>query len=631
MARRRWIIGGITGVALLAALLLLIIAAFPFSLMKDEIAQRIGGELGTTVSIGSIDRRETLSFTPTILVRDLAIRQPQWAGQGDMVRAETIEARLPILPLLFGGNARPEGIVAHGLSLALVRDRQGRANWQASKKSSGDKSGKGSGLDQLVVPDGRISLRDEKRFLTVSGTITSDAKGLAIATTGRFHDKPARLSLSGGRIAGLAPDAPYPLHLDLLSPLLHLKAEGQTRGALNLRAMTLDVHAVAPDLKYLDDVIEAGLFNTRAIDLTAKVRHDGRDWFVDRLAGRIGRSTLTGRANALKRDDRTKIDADIHFSAFDFDDLSSPQGQAKAEAVEARIGERVLPGTRINLAKIGPTDGVVRFRADRLLLPDSAFRSLAGVIRLDGKLLTMDNVVAGMTSGRMTGGIRIDQRGGAVRPRLSIDLAFTGSRLETLIGTRDATGPLQGRVILSGTGDTIRDALARADGRAGLIVRNGTVKRTFAAVLGQDLGKAISAALGDRQADVPLRCLAVGFNAKGGIMTPAPMIVDTEISVGQGAGHLSLATESIALTIRGRSRAPSALRLVDPISVGGTFTTPTLSAAGTPPGSKVEARSVFQALGKSIGQALGLGKDKPGAGPAIPEGVNCAAMAKRVL
>ncbi|KQM97297.1 hypothetical protein ASE85_15475 [Sphingobium sp. Leaf26] len=56
-------------------------------------------------------------------------------------------------------------------------------------------------------------------------------------------------------------------------------------------------------------------------------------------------------------------------------------------------------------------------------------------------------------------------------------LLFIGGRLETSIGMEGATGSLRGRMVLSGTGDTIREALAKADGHARLVVRDGRVKK----------------------------------------------------------------------------------------------------------------------------------------------------------
>lgn len=627
--QRGWIIRGVAALTAFAIVTLVAIAAFPFSLMKDLIATKIGERLGVHVIIGSIERREILSLTPTIIIHDIRVNQPSWVGKGTMLHARDIEVRISALPILIGRPIRPDVLIARGLNLALVRDQNGRTNWQGPK--TGSSSDAGGGLSTLAIPDGHISIKDVKRSLSLVGTLTSDAKGLRLDAVGRFHDRPARVSFHGAKVAALKTYAPYPFQINMESPLLSVQAHGLMRGALNMRSMTLNMDAAATNLKNLDDMIEAGLFGTNPINLSAKIRHNGRDWFVDHLAGRIGRSPLRGKATILKREGRTKIDGDIIFAALDFDDLSDAHGRAKAKAIEARIGERVLPGTRINLAKVGPTDGVIHFRADRLLLKGSAFRSLAGLIRLDGKLLTIENMVAGLASGQMTGGLRIDQRGGAPHPRLSLDFRLAGDRLERLMGTEDARGPLRGRMILSGSGDTIREALAHADGRIGLIVQQGSIKRTAAAALGQDLGKMIGAALKDKDAQVPLRCLAVGLIAKRGVLTPAPLIIDTGISTGRGEGKMSLATEMIALSLNGRSRDPSGLRLTDPIAVGGTFSRPTVNISGNPADTKTGFGSVLEAVGKSIGQALGVSNDTKAKKITAPLAIDCPALAHRLL
>ena len=629
LAVRRGIIwgGGVLLILVMAALL--VAAAFPFDYLKDRIARRVGEEMGATISIGSIERREALSFSPTVAVHQLIVQQPPWAGSGEMVHAEEIVVRFSIASFLLGRGFKPDAIVARNLSVALVRDANGRANWEQSKHSE-RRAAHENGLRRLIIQNGRVSLRDEKRGITLAGHFTADAKGVFVDAEGQFHGSPAHLSLRGGRITGVAADAPYPFTLALKSPLLALEANGTMRGALNTSDMIVDVHSAAPSLKFLDYVIEAGLFGTRPIDFRGRVHHAGRDWLIKRMTGRIGRSTFVAKANVLKRVGRTKIDADIRFSQFDFDDLSDARGRAEAEAIERRIGPRVLPATRINISKIGPTDAVIHFRANRLLLTDSVFQSLRGVLRLDGKLLTIADITAGMTNGTMTGSLSVDQRGTAPKPRLSINFAVADGRLESLIGGHAASGPMRAKIKLAGVGDTVREALAHADGRAGVMVRGGGVKRVFAAVLGQDLGKAIGSALGDKAAEVPLRCLAVGFAAKDGLLIPSPFVVGTAISSGRGQGRLSLATERIALTIRGRSRDPSALRIVDPIEVGGTFSRPAISIAGEATDSRNKIGAVISAVGKSIGHALGLNKSKSPEKQA-PETIDCEALARQIF
>ncbi|PZU05828.1 MAG: AsmA family protein, partial [Sphingobium sp.] len=375
--------------------LVLAIGAFPIGILRGAIEDRLSARLGTSVRIGKVKRDGFFSFTPVITLENLRIAQPSWAGEGYMVHAKSIQARVAVLPVVLGRAPQLEDVTATGLNLSLLRDRNGRANWESREKRPSSNDGKGQGLAGFSIRDGHVTLQDEKRSLTISGPLKADVSGVRAETKGYFHGTPASLTFSGPKIVGLKADASYPFQLQLTSPLLELHASGASVGALNFRTMSLDIRAKASNLKYLDDVIEAGLFGTAPIDLTAQVRHSGRDWFVDRLTGRIGSSRLTAKATVLKRDERTKIEADVHFAEFGFDDLADAEGRAKAAAIEARIGPRVLPGTRINLSKVGPTDGRIRFKADRLLLKDSAFRTLAGTIVLEGKLLRIENIVAG--------------------------------------------------------------------------------------------------------------------------------------------------------------------------------------------------------------------------------------------
>jgi len=401
-------------------------------------------------------------------------------------------------------------------------------------------------------------------------------------------------------------------------------------GALNARSMTIRMHAKGNTLKQLDYIIEAGLFGTQDIDLSGDVRRDGSDWYIDRLAGTIGRSRLHAKATVLKRDGRTKIDATVQAPQFDFDDLADDAGLALARAKEARIGPRVIPDTRINLGKMGPTDGIVRFSAKQLLIKGgSAFRSLKGDLVLDHRVLKVENVIAGLDSGRLTGWVKVDSRGKT--PILSTDLRIAGSSLDTMIGQSDMIrGPLQGVVRITGRGDTIREAFVAGSGKIAFTASSGAVNRAAAFVLGQDLGGAIGQKLGDEDAMAPLRCAILAFQVKGGTLTPAPLTIDTEVSRGSGRGHINLDGETIALTMFGAAREKAALKLVDPLRVTGTLSNP--SIAFQPPGkSKKQSGGVFGMVTRSVGSALGLRKDQKPNTPVPSTVADCPSLIKAAL
>ncbi len=620
--------------AIVIALLLLLIAAaaFPVALLKGVAERRLSAEFDAPVTIGSLSRTSTFSFTPEIVVNDLRIAQPAWAGKGDFLKVANASARLPIFGLITG-NADPRSITVTGLDVALVRDAKGNSNWagRAGKKSAA--SGEAPSLDRLLVDQGRFTLRDAKRRLDVAGTITANtATGLAIDAAGSFDGAPARLKARGRPVAGRGTRDAWPFSASLASAVLTITATGTTAGPLNFRDMTLTMSAKGTSLKKLDYAIEAGLFGTQDIDFAGSVRHVGEDWFIDRLNGTIGRSRINAKATVLKRDGRTKIDATIDAPQFDFDDLADDAGLAAARAKEARIGKRVIPDTRIDLSRMGPTDGIIRFSIARLLVEGgSAFQSLSGDLKLDHRVLKLDNAVAKLDAGRMTGWVKVDST--KPMPVFSTELRVEGALLETLVGQPDMIrGAVQGLVRISGRGTTIREAFSKGSGKIAFTASRGSMNRAAAFILGQDLGGAIGQKLSKDDAMTPLTCAVLAFDAKNGVLRPSPFLIATSVSRGSGRGQINLDGETVALTIIGASSDKPALKLVDPLQIGGTFSNPSITIADKPATGKAPGKGIIGSIGRSIGSALGLRKDD---GPKIKapplSTVNCKELTQAAL
>ena len=627
LGRRRTIRIAAASIAGVVFVTLLLLAMFPVGVLRGIAEDKLSEEFGAPVHIGALSRLDSVSFTPDILVRDVRIAQPAWAGKGDFLKAREIRTTLPIFALL-AGKPSPRSIEVAGLDIALVRDAQGNSNWGGRARQPGSDRDP-LDLAKLIVRDSRFSLRDAKRRLALSGTILADSQnGLRLSATGRFNGAPASLSARGAPLRNAARGTPWPFSVTLESAPLDLEAKGSMAGALNADDVTMTMTARGTSLKELDHVIEAGLFGTQDIALAGKVRRKGEDWFIDSLDGKIGRSTLHARATVLKRDDRTKIDATIKAPAFDFDDLADDAGLAAARAKEARIGKRVLPDTRIDLSRMGPTDGIIRFTIDRLLIEGgSAFRSLKGELKLDRRLLTLEKAVAGLDRGQVTGWVKIDSR--QKTPIFSTELRVEGTSLETLIGSPDMIGgPLRGLVRVTGPGTTIREAFGNASGKIVFTANRGQMDRAAAFVLGQDLGGAIGEKLGGDDAMVPMRCAILSFQAEKGVLAPSPLLIDTAISSGRGRGQINLRDERVSLTLRGAAKKKAALKLVDPLRIDGTLSEPRIVVDGK--GGK-QGGGILRSIGRSIGSALGLRKDEQAAGGLPASLVNCDALIASAL
>ncbi|WP_294245949.1 AsmA family protein [uncultured Sphingomonas sp.] len=605
----RWTRGVVALLIGLPLLFLLILAVFPWGLLRDAVCRAATERFGRPVTIGSVHRVDGIGFHPTIAVEDLTIPQAGWAGQGDFARVKRAEIRFSVWPLLRGAFV-PEDIRVSGLRLALVRDKQGRTNW--SRPGEPEEGGSATDLQGLIVTDGVVSYRDAKEDRQAVLNVAADPdRGVRAEGQGRVRGAPVRIAFAG---AAVKPGR-WPFTADITGEQLVMKAVGTMDRPLDTDAMTLDLTAKADDLKRIDAVIEAGLFQTRPVQLTAHVRHERPRWTITDLKGRIGRSDLTGRLTVDKKGGRTLLDGEVTAGQLDFDDLSSAQGRAEAAALERRIGPRLVPNTRIDIGKIDTTDGTIRFEVGRVVSAQGAspITGLAGRMTMDHQLLTIGDIRMSLREGVVTGQAVIDQRNGAKVPKLSVDLRLRGASVLSLSGETRITGRVAARAVLAGMGETVRAAIGRADGRIGLVVANGTLPDRYATALGFDAGAAF---MGD-SGKATLRCLVLGVAMTNGTGRADPLIVDTSRSRLDGTGTVHFPDERLALRLTGAPKQGATLRLAGAATVTGTLQKPDLVIPK-------EVKSVGNIF-KSIGRAI-TGDTGPKA-----QNAACGALARQVL
>lgn len=581
----------VIGVAILMSILL-VIAAFPFGMLKGLVANRLSQRFGRPVHIAGMTRVDTFGFTPTIAVTGVRIPQASWAGNGDFLTLRQAQVSFPVWPLLTG-TFRPRNIRIEGLRLSLVRDDNGQTNW--SRPGKPESGGASSDLKGLTVRDSHIDYRDAKRQRTASVAFTSDQQGLHAEGTGTIRGTPVRIALAGASVARPAA-GPWPFTASIDGAALRMEARGTMDRPLDTDAMSLDVTARAADLRLIDAVIEAGLFGTQPVAIRAHVRHDAPKWIVTALTGTIGRSDLTGHVTVDKRDGRTRLDGAVASRRFDFDDLSSDEGLAKGAALERAIGPRVVPNTAIDLSHLDRTDGRIAVRVAQVFSRNggTSVTGIAGTLDLDHQRLRVDPLTIRLAGGTARGTVSVDQRGGAAAPTLDVDLRLTGTRVEALAGTGGAfTGQVAAHARLTGRGRTIRAAIGRSNGRIGFTVRDGQLPARYAAALGFDAARALLADGGDR---ARLRCLVLALPVRNGRGQAAPLLVDTSASQLHGVGTVQFPAERIDFRLTGAPKGESLLRLPGSALLHGTLSDPVLTI---PPEVK-SVGNIFKAIGRAI-------------------------------
>jgi uncharacterized protein involved in outer membrane biogenesis len=600
-------------VTLVVAALAVTLASFPWGLLKGVIEGRMTERFGRPVTIGAMERVDPFGFATSVRLRDVRVPGPAWAGAGDLARVEQMEIGFGALSLLTGRLALTHVSIA-GARLHLVRAADGRENWRGSARRGG--SG-GGGLDHLTVTNSRLTYRDEKQDRRFDLALASDpASGLRLEGNGDVRGAKVRVAVRAPAISDSRATR-WPFDARIAGEGLTMHARGSMAAPLDTDHMTLDVTAQARDLKLIDAIIEAGLFRTQPVTLSAHVRREPRRWLVDRLDGRIGRSDLSGKLTVNKVDGRNKLDGTFVSRQLDFDDFASDEGLAKSAAKKRAIGPRVVPDTRVNLAKIGTTDGRIAFRVGRIVSRHgpSSLTSLAGTLVLDHRMLTVAPLTIGMRQGRITGRAVIDQRDNGPVPLVRLDLRLIDSSIPALGGGGGSvTGRVDGRALLVGRGSTIREAIGHADGRIGIAARNGELPAEIADALGFDAGGALLARHSDRAV---LRCVIVGFALRDGQGRAGPFVIDTSQSRLDGQGTIAFPGETLAIRLAGAPKHDAVLRLPGSATLTGTISQPDVRV----PRDVKSVGNVFRALGRAI-----TGRQGP-----LAQDADCGGLARQVL
>lgn len=604
------------GVVALIAVLLIVLAMMPWGLFRSTIESRLSDQFGRPVTIASVERLDTFSLSPTVAIRGLRIPQAAWAGKGDLIRVDSATLRFPVLPLIFG-HFRPGTIDVNGAHLVLVRDAQRRKSWSKPDDPAQDGGGGDSlALTSLRVANSSISYRDAFQERAFTAKIAADPqRGVTLTGSGTVRGEPVTITARGPAVEGVEGKA-WPFRAAIRGAALDMTVIGAMDAPLDPSGVTMDVTARADDLKFVDAIIEAGLFGTRPVRLRAHARRDGTVWKVTSLSGLIGRSDIAGRITVRKVDGRTKLDGAVVSNRLDFDDFSSRVGAAKAAAKRQEIGPRLVPDTRINIRRITRTDGTITFTARQLIsAAPSSLRAMRGTVAIDHQLMTISGFRLDLDRGAITGSMRVDQRGGRQEPLVGVDLRLTGSSIGALAGgSGEVDGRVDGRVRLTGTGSTIREVVGASDGTIGLVARDGVLPAKIASLLGFDAARGL---LTDGDEVATLRCAVVRLAVRRGVGTADPFLIDTTRSQSNGHGMISFPSERLALTVTGAPKAKSVLRLPGSLTIGGSIKSPAVTLA---PGTK-SIGNIFKAIGQSIS-----GDQGPRATDA-----DCAALSARAL
>ena len=594
--------GGILAVITVAFVLFL--AFFDWNYLRGPISRFASMKTGREVAIlGDLDVN-ALSLQPSATVRKIRIGNPSWAGKGPMAEVEKLEVQIKVLPLLRGQ------LVLLRLEMdkpvaALVRDRQGRSNWDFSNGRKKDsKPFKMPPVRRFVIDDGRVKYSDAKRRLTLDAAVSATERlgaanrGFAMTGRGSINGEPFVLDLTGGPLLNVDPGKAYPFNADVRAGATRITAKGAIPKPFDLGRFQADFVARGSDLADLYDLIGVPLPNTPPYRLAGKLSREVKLWKVGGLGGKVGDSDMAGDLSVDTAGERPFLRGDLHSKLLDFDDLGAIFGAApsaapgetvsdgqKVVAREMIAEQRLLPDATLKVDRIRAMDADVKYRAASIRAPHLPLRAASVRVKLNDGLLIADPLRFDLPQGNIAGQVRLDARKDV--PVSSMDVRLSNARLEQLIpirtgGRTPLTGSLVGRVKLSGAGSSVHQAAANANGEVLIVAPGGEIREAFAELLGINVTKGLGLLLAKNQSKADLRCAVAHFDAKNGVLTANQIVFDTEPVLGTGRGTINLGTEKIDFKISGHAKEPRLVRVIAPITIKGSIKGPKIGVeAGT--------------------------------------------------
>ncbi len=628
--------GGVAGVVLTTLVLFLTFA--DWNALRGPISRFASAASGREIAIrGDLDI-DPWRLNPVVRVQGLYIGNPErYRERGAFAEVESAEATIRWLPL-FAGRLDFVRLDLNGADISLYRNQDGVSNWAAPGVR-----GKPFDLPAIryfSLNGGQLRYEDDKRRMVLQATFTTrenrDARNpgeFALSGEGSINNRPFNIELTGAPLLNVRRDRPYPFQADVRAGGTHIIANGAINRPFNFGAWHADLRATGQDLADLYPLIGLALPNTPPYNLTGRLERYGRTYAMTQLTGRVGDSDLRGAFTATRQsNDRLMLDGDFRSNSLDFDDVltvlgAPPSTQESASPEQREIAARlaaqgrVLPDAQLDISRVRNMDARVSFRAARVRSERFPLRGLSVDISLDQGLLRLDPMTLDLRQGRVAGSAAINAR--EEMPRAEVDLRLSNARMETILalqGSPPLTGRLSGRVRLAGSGASVRDVAANANGTITFVTPDGEVREAFAELSGINVTRGLGLLLTGSDSRAAIRCGVASFDVRGGIAHARTIVFDTENVLIRGEGNVSLRDETLDLRIRGEPKEPRLIRIEAPISIEGRWRSPRI---GIDAGDAAGQGGVAAALATLVAPVAAL---LPFVDLGLAEDANCAAL-----
>ena len=484
----------------------------------------------------------------------LTVSNPAWRG-GQFYRSDHVGARIATLPLLWG-QRRVKIFEMAGAKVDLAWDKaRVRNTFTFGNPDAKGQPFKLPDIQQAYVVRTGVDYLDPLLFLKAHVDVdTVHARDTRVADTIRFTGRgtlraepftmAGRLLSPNDTIAG----GENRLTLTARSAATVVDVSGTLPGATIVEGARLKVAARGPNIARLFDFLGVATPDTRAYRVNANLTKADGAYRFTHLTGRFGASDIAGTLTVTMPDQRLKLVADLTTHRLDIIDAGPFIGYRADAVAVGKVATmvngtpRILPDAPLRIDAIRRFDADVRYKVATVRAPNLPVSDIDLRLRLDHSLLTLSPLTLTLAGGHLASDISIDARRQPVFTRY--DLRLSPTPLGTLLarfGTDQSgtTGTVKARIVMSGSGDSVRQSLATSNGRIAIILPRGTFWTRNIQLAELDVGTYLQKLLGkELKQPVEINCGLAGFTVRNGVAAADPILIDTKKKRHPGARRL---------------------------------------------------------------------------------------------
>ena len=482
-------IGGILGGIVL--LLVIFLWLFQWDWLRGPISRFASAKIHREVRIDGHLKVHLLTWTPTVTVEGLKIGQPAWGPKDHrMAEIESITGKVKLMPL-FALKTEVPLLDIEKPNLVLRTDAEGRSNWDFSDPSAAKtaKPFKLPPIQQFVINGGHIDFRDDKRKITLVGTVNSNERvgsnaqgAFRLMGDGLINNAKFQLNITGGPLINVHRDRPYPFDADIKAGATHLTAKGQVTKPFDLGLIEATLSLSGNDLNDVYHLTGLALPNTPPYRIAGHLSRKEKIYDFTGASGRIGNSDIEGRLQVDTTNKRPYLDADLTSRSLDWTDLAAIFGapglskaatpQQKAEVKTLAPSTRLLPDATLKIEQLRAMDADVTYKAASIKAPGLPLQNVSVVGNLNEGVLKLSPLSLGFPQGALNASVTLDGR--KATPVTDLDARLSNVRIEQFLpeqkGVKPVEGTLQARAKLIGAGDSVHKAAAAANGQITAVI-----------------------------------------------------------------------------------------------------------------------------------------------------------------